>query len=407
MAPAPSTEHRGRDARRRAVAWLLSLVLVGAAGCTGDDRASSTLPNPDISVGPDVPEFYSAAGPSTDARPGDLIWARPLDAPDGARGYAILYWSTTVDGSLVPVSGVLFEPDEPASRTRPVLAWAHGPFGLGDACAPSQDFFRGEGPSLPIALQAIEEDAMFVASDFAGLGTPGEHPYLVNEIAGRNVLDSIRAAARFTRTEPDAVIVGQSQGGSAALRAAELQPAYAPEVGLRATVAVSAPSNASLVDGRLAGGPYSGYLLMIVHGYRAAYPELAAVALGEAGRTALQTSSTECLSEILRRYAQQEESELGLADILDNPDFQRRLADNEPGRQPPATPVLLVHGGLDDIIPAQEVDALADRYCQAGVEAEVQEYPESGHVDVIVAALDDIVDFMNERVAGEPMVAIC
>jgi hypothetical protein len=67
-------------------------------------------------------------------------------------GVAILYWSTAVSGGLVAVSGVLVQraggqPDPP----RAIVAWAHGTVGLGDQCAPSQEYFRGSGGSVPVA----------------------------------------------------------------------------------------------------------------------------------------------------------------------------------------------------------------------------------------------------------------
>lgn len=386
------------------------LCLLSIAGCTGgtstdDPPDSGELPNPEVVVGPDLPEFYVAPPPDRDARPGDLVWARPLAAPDGVHGYAILYWSTAADNSLVAVSGVLFEPARPASGPRPVLAWAHGPFGLGDACAPSQEFFAGDGPSMPIVLRAIQDDAVFVASDYQGLGTPGGHPYMVNVVAGRNVLDSIRAARQFSRTAPEAAIMGHAQGATAALLAAELQPEYAPELTVRGTASVSPPSNVTLLDGRLAGGPYFGYQLMTVHGYLDAYPELAQDGAdpGEAGRSAVRSIASQCLSEILRRYAQRGEAELELAGVTQHASFQERLADNEPGQRVPSHPVLLVHGSMDDLIPVADIENLADRYCRNDATVIVREYADSGHVDVIAAALDDIITFLNARAAGEPV----
>ena len=69
-------------------------------------------------------------------------------------------------------------------------------------------------------------------SDYEGLGTPGRHPYLVGESEGRSVLDAAKAAAQLPGADAgdQLAIWGHSQGGHAALWAAQLAEA----VGARA-----------------------------------------------------------------------------------------------------------------------------------------------------------------------------
>jgi pimeloyl-ACP methyl ester carboxylesterase len=295
------------------------------------------------------------------------------------------------------------------------VAWAHGTFGLGDQCAPSQEYFQGNGPSVPLAQVVVNDGGIFVASDYEGLGPPGDHPYMVSQASGRNVLDSIRAAAHFSAAgssaapPPPALVLGQSQGGAAALFAAELHASYAPELRVLGTVAVSAPSGLDKLDNQLSGGRYFGYVLMTVYGFRAAYPELTSEVqrLTTAGRTALDQIPTECADEILSDYAGKPESEYGAGPVLHSPAFSRLLKTNEPAQSKSDVPILLVHGEDDDTIPVQNNRDLLRRYCATGTTVAQMIYPGRGHVNVLSAALADIVAYLKGRLDGAAAASGC
>ena len=80
-------------------------------------------------------------------------------------------------------------------------------------------------------------------TDYQGLGTPGDHAYMVGRALGPNVLDAMRAARDSPVELPDdgpAGILGYSEGGAAAAWAAQLQPTYAPDMPLFAVAAGAA-----------------------------------------------------------------------------------------------------------------------------------------------------------------------
>src|SRR5699024_2651049 len=122
-----------------------------------------------------------------------------------------------------------------------------------------------------------------VATDYAGLGTPGVHAYLNGPAAARNIVDMVRASVArpgWSLARRWAV-VGHSQGGAAAVVTARYATALgSPELDYRGGVATGVPAYAeSLVDllGPLVP-PFpisrglTGYALMIVAGLRASYP---------------------------------------------------------------------------------------------------------------------------------------
>ena len=79
-------------------------------------------------------------------------------------------------------------------------------------------------------------------TDYEGLGTPGDHPYLIGVSEGRSVLDMVRAARKLdSNLGKRVVIAGHSQGGHAALWAASLQRSWTPELNARAAPSRSRP----------------------------------------------------------------------------------------------------------------------------------------------------------------------
>jgi hypothetical protein len=113
-------------------------------------------------------------------------------APEGARAYRVLYWSTGLDGKRVEVSGVVIAPrGSPPPGGRPVVAWAHPTTGVVCRCAPSlaRVFFA----SIQGLGAMLDPSYVVAATDYPGLGTPEVHPYLVGTSEAHAVLDSVRA----------------------------------------------------------------------------------------------------------------------------------------------------------------------------------------------------------------------
>lgn len=355
--------------------------------------------------GPQGDAFFTPPEVPADAKPGQLVWARPIENLQNSFGYDILYWSTTVDGKLTAISGVVFWPKEEATGPRSILAWGHGTAGLGDQCAPSKWEYEQPGMARSVAVSVVRDGGIFVASDYQGLGTPGEHPYLVGPAAGHNILDSIRAAKELTGLDISATVAfGESQGGGAVLFAAELAPTYAPELDLKGAVAVAPPADLTGLMSHLDGSMYFGYTLLAIDGIGTAYPEAIAAAanLGPEGKAALSSVATVCSDVVLSQYAGKHIADYGVGAILDSPEFRRRLVENEPGKQRTTVPVLLVHGEADDTIPVAGTRRLLAEYCALGVSVTATFVPGKGHANTTSNALVQIVDYLDARLAGTP-----
>jgi pimeloyl-ACP methyl ester carboxylesterase len=405
-----------RTVRRFPVRLLLLFTLVVALpGCTGSTGSTGASPSSSNGprTGPAGDAFYTPP-PESRPAPGRLIWSRRFVLTSQVEGLNILYWSTSVTGKPVPVSGVVYRSTAPQApgAAQPIVAWAHGTTGLGDSCAPSRTRPGGRSPYAGSGLigQVLNAGMMLVATDYAGLGTPGEHPYVVGIAEGHDVLDSIRAAAQLggATTRPQAIVMGESQGGGAALFAAELAPKYAPDIALRASIAVAPPSQLERLQTTLDGGKYVGYTLMTMAGFEAAYPELAAEnkLLTPAGSSALGQIRTECGEAIISRFARTREAVYGVDKVLTTPAFRARLRENDPGQVGTTVPILVVHGEADDLIPVALSKRLVRDYCSHRTPVSAKFYPHVGHAAFSTAG-PDIIAYIRDRVMAKPPPSAC
>ena len=358
----------------------------------------------------------SAAG---DPKPGTIVTSEPMElAPNlaaVATGKRITYVSSDPSGSPIVVSGAVLTPRPHIVQAHPdeagkIVAWAHGTMGLADVCAPS----RTDHLDLPgfddysaTAVGYLSQGWTVTATDYAGLGTPGLHPYIVGDSEGRAVIDSVRAARRLNPDVSDKwVVSGHSQGGQAAVFASELADTYGKGLHLRGTVALAPASNLDLITPALAGTPLQGYLVMAIYGLSAVdptvHPEqiLAQPALDRVG-----VLESGCFGE-LAAFADLAADELLVGGQLSDT-LVAKFADSNPGAEPGNAPLLLVQGVDDDTIPFDLTEYLASQLCAFDQPVQLAEYPGAGHVDVLTASQADVIEYIDARFDREPAPSTC
>jgi pimeloyl-ACP methyl ester carboxylesterase len=395
----------------------------GGETTTGGESApssSSTTASGPPATAPPLADYtgdpFFDPGDTPAGAPGEIIRSRPVTvAIDGAEAWQVLHWSRTAEDRPVAVSATVVAPTASTSTPRAVLAWAHGTTGMGDQCSITAEVADGSAPDLSIVEGAVGQGLTVVLPDYQGLGTPGDHAYLVGQAEGRNVLDGIRAATHLdgSGATPDskAVVSGHSQGGQAAAFTAELQPTYAPDVHLVGAVAGAPASDLTSAGPRAATASpaYRGFFPMVVVGLRAGYPQLAADdhLLSDAGRQALAQVDDQCLDETLTTFRDEDPTPLLAGLPIDQPRWQQALAANRAGDRPTSVPIFIYHGGADDLVPPQLSAELLARYCALGVTASRTVYPDTDHISVIAAAYTDIGAYLRARLAGEPAPSSC
>jgi pimeloyl-ACP methyl ester carboxylesterase len=173
--------------------------------------------------------------------PGTLLRSEPFNGyslPPGARAVRILYVSRALDGAPDAVSGVVLIPaGPPPPGGWPVIAWAHGTSGVARMCAPSlmKDVEYGSEGLMPMVAAGFA----VVATDYAGLGTPGPHQYDDKIPQANDVVYSLPAAhAAVPSLGRGWVTVGHSQGGVAVWGVAELE-AKRNDPGYRGAISVA------------------------------------------------------------------------------------------------------------------------------------------------------------------------
>ncbi|MFV5646606.1 alpha/beta fold hydrolase, partial [Acinetobacter baumannii] len=144
----------------------------------------------------------------------------------------------------------------------PIVVWAHGTTGVADVCAPSKAALAGSTKDLISKLLAA--GYVVVAPDYEGLGTPDIHPFLNVKSEAFSITDAVVATRNYLSqrnllTSKKWVTVGHSQGGHAALGAA--QYASRAQLDYKGTVAVAPASNLGsiLLNGELEAASASVY----------------------------------------------------------------------------------------------------------------------------------------------------
>jgi hypothetical protein len=309
-----------------------------------------------------------------------------------ARGWRVLYRSTSATGEPTAVSGTVLVPRCGwRGGPRPLIGYAVGTHGIGDGAAPSRLLARGLDWEAGLIAMTLARGWAVAITDYEGLGTPGDHTYMVGRALGPNILDALRAARSLAPDELSAdgpaAIIGYSEGGAAAAWAAQLQPAYAPDVPLVAVAAGAAAANLEFASPTLDGSFFSFFIAYGGIGYAAAYPELDldSYLTPAASKVIAMLRQSSIVQAMLSgpRWARMDD--LSEPNVLALPEWRRRLRENRLGETAPVASVLLHHARRDQIVSFSQSQRLCDEWRALG--ADVRLYVTRGGFDHISGAL--------------------
>lgn len=335
----------------------------------------------------------------------------------------IMYTSETVAGQPIAVTGVAVlgpingewprarEPEFPAEGWS-ILTLGHGTTGINMFCAPSLSLPEDGGRAFDISDvdNVVRDDGFIVvASDFQGLGTPGGHPYLVGQSAGRNMLDAALAIRQFPgiSISTTTAAAGYSQGGGAALWAGELAATYAPDLKMIGTVA-GAPATevGALVAGGVADPSRAPLSVSIVAGFAIAYPEAAAATdsvLTRNGAALMKTMGEHCFADAIPMprppYLR--------GDPTTTEPFAGLMTANTPGQAPQASPILIIQGDADENVPVEHTATLAARLCALGDTVERRLLPGKIHQTAQPAAYQAGIEWLVGLREGASPTSTC
>lgn len=362
----------------------------------------------------------AAAEPATrsdDA--GNLVSATPIPDLDpglasvAGRADRILYRSRSLNGDGIVVSGALLTPKGRARKGGwPVVSWGHGSSGVNDRCAPSiapntdgkVDLY-GYGGFVAGLLKA---GYAVVATDYEGLGTPGDHPYIVADSEGRGMIDAVRAAIQAEPALSGSwFAVGHSQGGQAAIAAGELAETWGRGLDFRGTVGLAPVTDVGQAYSYGSPGPVDrGFYLLALQGLKTQHPALRYDDyLGSQAMRMLPVTETECTMKIWEDFSadlgdrltdfqftpQSPEAALMLQPLLDAQSVPR-------GRTP--GPMLLLQGDRDPSIKIAVTKQAVRNARAAGTAAEFRLYPGKDHYSVLApgsegGAATDVIGWLD------------
>ncbi|MET7767505.1 lipase family protein [Nocardia sp. NPDC005366] len=368
------------------MAVAIAVVLAGAGF---DTQQAAAAPLSGFYTPP--AEIPSESGAIIKTAPMTILATLPTESGWPVQARHVMYSTRLQDGSPVAVTGTYIEPNGPwqGRGPRPTVVIAPGTSGQADRCAMSVAFSTGltvsadPSPSVS-ANQELPSSAVWSAlgarvlvTDYIGLGTPGIHTY-ANRIEGAHaVLDGVRAANSLAGVGPETPVVlwGYSQGGGATAAAAELQPAYAPELNLKGVWAGGPVADLAVILQRIDGALIGGAIGFAINGMLARYPELHKAVdrvTSPAGRAMLDELSDECIGDVIIEHPFLKTSSMtidgrSLSEHLAGiPEATPALAELRVGSLTPAAPVLITSGRNDDTVPYTQARRLAEDWCAKG-----------------------------------------
>ncbi|QDI72895.1 triacylglycerol lipase [Streptomyces calvus] len=426
---------------------LTTVIATTACVCVSVQPAAAS--GPVVSRGVTIPAFYTPpaelpAGNGVLVRHEPLSLGLSLPGLDGrplpGTATRLMYTSTDSGGQPVAVTGAYIEPsaDWEGDGPRPLVVVGSGTMGQGDQCAPSLSLEHpltvtpqtvSVGYENLAVFRLLATGAAVVVTDYVGLGaTDRLHTYVNRVDEGHAMLDAARAARSVpgasVRADSRVAMYGYSQGGGATASAAELHRAYAPDVPLVGTYSGAPPADLTEVMKGIDGSALAAALGWSINGFAQTYPELREVLdanINATGRAALKDIATTCIGDAIFGYGFTRSTKWTVsgesigAVIAREPEARAILDKQRLGMTKPTGPVRLATGVQDDIVPHEQARQLALDWCGRGgdVTYKAIRLPDLGdklttnHVAPLLVDQGEAVEWLTDRLAGEPTTSNC
>ena len=378
---------------RKALLVLLALVTatLGAAPPVMAAQATAV-------VEPDDDPFYRPAPGFETTAPGTVLKRRQVTAAL-LPATQLQVRSTDAKNRPVTVVTTLIVPPTPYPGKRPLLSYQPAIDSLGDQCNPSYTLRTNTEKEAGLLGMGLAKGWAVVVTDYQG----PRDAFAAGRMEGRAVLDGIRAA----RSLPDAGLAdspiglwGYSGGALASGWAAELHPAYAPELPIAGVAAGGIPADFAPAARIMDGGPFSGLALAGVTGLMREYPELTPL-LNDAGRAMVERVADMCVAELATTLAFKRIADFtDSRDPLNEPVAREVLALNRMGSNAPTAPVYIYHSLFDELIPWTVGNTVRKEWCAQGTKVAFHTDVLSEHNVLAVTGAPSAVAYLSARFHG-------
>jgi hypothetical protein len=351
--------------------------------------------------------FYELPKPSPNAKPGALIRSeRTYDYSLSADVVTtrILYYSRAADGNAVAVSAVVIVPERAAPPGGwPIIAWAHGFVGVARKCAPSLRENLDEGSFLSMYVNL---GYAMVATDYAGLGTSARNAYLDLQSNAADLIYSVEAArAAVADLGPQWIAMGISEGGLAAIGAAELESQIQDSRYL-GSIALS-----GLVDGNNLLSQHSAqesslHPIFLAYGIKTVFPQLQVNdVLTEQALPVFRQAATSCAIGVGATHA----SPGGLLkpNWQENEFVKKFIERNSLGTKRAAGPVLVLASATDPSTPIMLTTEVVGRLCKQRDRVQFYRYENPDPRAAIGDSVRDQIGWIQARFARRAAPSNC
>jgi acetyl esterase/lipase len=376
---------------------------------------------------PDRDPFYAVPDGIAGLSNGTVLDSRQITAYSGpakmpATAWQVKYKTLGSQGEPTATVTTVLVPNSPwtGKGPRPLVSYQVAEDGVGSKCSASYALSAG----LQLGTQSLTGNAaletllmrLALQRGWAVAAPDYEGPrseFLGADIEAQGVLDGIRAAIGFgpagLSDQAPIAMWGYSGGALASTLAAQLQPAYAPDVKLAGIVLGGAvgdlKSSLEAFDKLgLGGASVVGFI-----GLSRAHPDLDLEQyLNTAGRQAMVTSQADCLADALLRYPGRTSADFSSPGFLDGLVLTKLLQESSPLGRPgiPSAPVYDYHASQDELAPIGPDRELMARYCADGVAVQHVEFP-GEHLSEVVTGAPGALGYIADRFAGLPAPSNC
>ena len=393
--------------RRPIIASLLLTALLALAG-----------PIPAVSKPPPKSLSFYDAQPGDLQRPaGTLLRYEPLKLPSlyRAKAWRVVYVTHDYANRPILASGTVVLSGYAPKRTgdRAIVAWAHPTVGIARRCAPS---LRQSPIGSIDGFDAMISRGMIITStDYPGLGTVGPTGYLVGKGQAYAVLDSVRAARQIPEVggSPKFGLWGFSQGGHAALFAANLAASYAPEMKLMGVAATAPPTDLPRLF-RATANTMGGRVLtaLTVGSWSRKYAVPLNTIADPQAISDIYGLNQYCMDDmdgLMKLY----KAQIPLKHRFLNADpsaiapWSQLMIDNSVRGLPAAVPAFIAQGQQDDIVLPAVTSQYFRQICREGNVVKFVAIPAAGHGGSVKASSKDAVAWLADRINGKPAPSSC
>ncbi len=361
--------------------------------------------------------FFEWSDLSPAIAPGTLLRYQRMSLPAfyRAKAWRILYMTRDYADRPILSSGmvVLSGYASPNPATRDIVAWAHPTTGVARKCAPS----LRQSPTNSIVgfNDLIPAGYIIAATDYPGLGTPGPMGYLIGKGQGQSVIDSVRAARQIPEVGGSNryALWGYSQGGHAALFAANMASAYAPELKLVGVAASAPPTNlVTLLSETI--GTLEGRILaaMTLESWSVKYNvPLGTLVDGKVARV-ISAVTGNCVDDLGGKLdALAAEKPLKEKFLTYNPATQppwsNFMTANSISKLPRGVPAFIAQGKADEIVRRDVTQQFVQTQCAAGIAIKYLTLDGMDHGGTAKASSGPAMAWIGDRFAGKTAPSSC